>query len=170
MTENGTDKELRNAMAINEDGHKLEQLKAQLSDIQSQCNANQLATAGKETDALKLYDELIRGMDGHLLKVLSNSDIDDDFHVLEAIISYKREYDSELRRLSRYWPAWFETLLCYSYFLTHRKFGLGGYTFLHVTFVRWLKDIMGENATAYILALAYNTWSDAKVATTDCSD
>lgn len=170
MPENNDDKEFRNAMAINKDKGSLDQIKNQMTSVQNEFNATQLSIAGKGTDALKLYDKLVRGMDDSLLGVLSNGDVDDDFHLLEAITSYDHKYASELRRLSRYWSAWYEVLECYKYFLTHRKYGLGGYTFIHETFVRWLADVIGESATAYTLAEAYNVWFDAKAATTDYSD
>lgn len=170
MIENNDDKELRNAMDINKDDQNLKQLKDQMQDLQNQCNAAQLTIAGKGTEALKIYDELVRGMDDSFLGVLSNGDVDDDFHLLEVITSYDHKYASELRRLSRYWSSWYETLEYYKYFLMHRKYGVGGYTFIHVTFVRWLKDIIGESATAYTLASSYNVWLDAKMATTDYSE
>lgn len=110
MIENNDDKELRNAMDINKDDQNLKQLKDQMQDLQNQCNAAQLTIAGKGTEALKIYDELVRGMDDSFLGVLSNGDVDDDFHLLEAITSYDHKYASELRRLSRYWSSWYETL------------------------------------------------------------
>lgn len=167
---NINDKEFQNAMSINKDNQSLTQIKDQMTSIQNEYNATQLSIAGKGTDALKLYDELVRGMDDCFLKVLSDSGLDDDFHFLEMITDYDREYASDLRHLSRYWPVWYETLEYYKYFLTHRKYGVGGYTFIHETFVRWLKDVIGESATTYTLAVAYNVWFDAKMATTDYSE
>lgn len=171
MVENNiSDKELQNAMSINKDSQNLNQIKDQMTSVQNDYDAMQLSIAGKGTDALKLYDNLVRGMDDCFLKVLSDSGLDDDFHLLEVITDYDREYASDLRHLSRYWLEWFETLEYYKYFLTHRKYGVGGYTFIHETFVRWLKDVIGESATAYTLATAYNVWFDAKMATTDYSE
>ena len=171
MVENNiSDKELQNAMSINKDSQNLNQIKDQMTSVQNDYDAMQLSIAGKGTDALKLYDNLVRGMDDCFLKVLSDSGLDDAFHLLEVIADYDREYASDLRHLSRYWLEWFETLEYYKYFLTHRKYGVGGYTFIHETFVRWLKDVIGESATAYTLATAYNVWFDAKMATTDYSE
>lgn len=170
MTENNDDKELQNALAIIEDGETLDQLKEQLSSVQNQYDVNLLATAGKETKGLKLYDKLVHAMDDCFLKVLSNSDIDDDFHRLLAITTYKHEYEHELHHLNQYWPAWCDTLLSYGYFLIQQEFGMGGYTYIHVTFERWLKKTMNENSTPYTLAKAYNIWEHTRMATIDYSE